>query len=369
MFLNGTGPIPTGSSQANFEQQPRGALGLQAESADFLRLDLVRFLAAIAVVIHHFESNLGVPHSIAPGLPFFVDVFFAISGIVIAYVYSERIANMRGFIKFMQARVARLVPLHWLLTLAYVAISLSAGAAGLNLAEPDRYNLECLPPVFTLIHSVAGCERNVFNYVSWSVSAEMALYLVFPVLLLTIYRSKIALLISSALTLVFLNVFMSGWWDLTYNGGALRAFPGFLLGLTFWKFHDEIKSLKVPGSAFMPTVLALLAIMVFVRNPQLTIHAAYIFVFFVFAMDCATAPNRFIAWLAPLGVLTYSIYMLHPIANTILISLLAQKIMKLEGIAAITYAWGLVALLIPMGLFSYYVFETPVRRVVKSWKI
>ena len=344
----------------------RGILGLRAESGMFLRLDLVRFIAAVAVVVHHFEVNIGIPHSAAPGLPFFVDVFFVISGIVISYAYGERLGSLRAFASFMKARVARLAPLHWLLTLGYVAINLAAAFVGLSVAEPDRYDPACLPSVLALFHAVSGCERNVYNYVSWSISAEMALYFLFPILLMVSARSKGLLLGMTGAALGLLHVFLPGWWNLTYNGGALRALPGFMIGISLWAYREPIRDLRVSGHLFLPAVVVLLAVMIFVENAAITVHAAYLFVFVVFAADMAGQPNETVTWLAPLGALTYSIYMIHPMANTIFISLLAQRILGLEGAVALLFGWGTVVSLIPIGYLSYRYFETPCRRMIKG---
>ncbi|KAA3508897.1 acyltransferase family protein [Agrobacterium rosae] len=85
----------------------------------FVLLDGIRGLAAVAIVHRHAEVFFGRPEASSY---LAVDLFFALSGFVLAHAYGERLAN--GQIKplnFMKARFLRLYPLYGLALLLMTA--------------------------------------------------------------------------------------------------------------------------------------------------------------------------------------------------------------------------------------------------------
>ena len=80
-------------------------------------LDVLRFLAAFAILYHHSHEFLYAESvrqaSAAPsyGLALFVDLFFIISGFVIAHVYEGRVGSLRSVGVFLRKRIARLYAL------------------------------------------------------------------------------------------------------------------------------------------------------------------------------------------------------------------------------------------------------------------
>src|SRR5271157_6057911 len=93
---------------------------LTAASDELLHLDVVRFIASFGIVFHHsHEFYYRAPDRAAltgrtAGLALFVDLFFLISGYVIAHVYRRRVGSLGEIARFIQRRCGRLIPLHWL---------------------------------------------------------------------------------------------------------------------------------------------------------------------------------------------------------------------------------------------------------------
>ena len=119
----------------------------------------------------------------------FVDLFFVVSGFVIARQYFGRVNDAASVGRFLWRRLARIYPLH-LATLAFylaLAGALHFGAARTD--NPARYPLSDLPAQFLLLHAFIG-ERLTFNFPSWSLSAEMFCYLLFPAVALIAQRRK-----------------------------------------------------------------------------------------------------------------------------------------------------------------------------------
>ena len=96
----------------------------------------MRGLAALAVVLFHAHEILGWQP--APGGYLAVDLFFALSGAVIANAYAPRLAagmSMRGFVG---RRLLRFLPLHALGLAAGVAFAAALRFAG----SPDAMSPE-----------------------------------------------------------------------------------------------------------------------------------------------------------------------------------------------------------------------------------
>src|SRR4029450_9736311 len=149
--------------------------------------DGLRIVAAGAVVILHYsdyfkDAGVGrflVAHTWHFNL--FVDLFFVVSGFVIARQYFGCLTAAGLIGRFLWRRLARIYPLH-LATLAFylaLAGALHFGAARTD--NPARYPLSDLPAQLLLLHAFVG-ERLTFNFPSWSLSAEMFCYLLFPFL-------------------------------------------------------------------------------------------------------------------------------------------------------------------------------------------
>src|SRR3546814_6212616 len=82
------------------------------------------------------------------------------------------------------------------------------------------------------------------------------------------------------------------------------------------------------------------------------------------AADQAGHPNALSRWIAPLGVLTYGIYMLHPIIRSLGYPLMMAA--GFESNLAITIC-GLFVL--PAAYLSYVWFENPARRWISRWRL
>ncbi|WP_146592392.1 acyltransferase family protein [Puniceibacterium confluentis] len=340
--------------------------GLQAESDAFLRLDLLRFIASMGIVLFHYSEWVGIDRQITSGLQLFVDVFFVISGLVICYVYSEKVHSRAQIQNFWISRIARIVPLHWAMTLAYVSLGLLAGALGMGLNQPEKYDISCLPGVMTLTHAFGGCDHLVYNFVSWSISAEFAMYLLFPVLALIIVRSRLAVLALFVGALGALYLLDDGWWTRSYNFGVLRALPGFLLGCVLYLWRAELSALRLPGVLFGPVLASLLAGMILIEAQGVTVLLSYLAVTLIYAMDRHGPPNAVMIRLSLLGQLTYSLYMLHPLFQTVALSVIGERILGLQGSVMTLYVVASLPVLIGLSYLSLVKFETPMRRLVRK---
>ena len=125
-------------------------------SGDLLHLDLMRFIASAGIVFHHshefFAPVAKRPYLLdqTAGLALFVDLFFVISGFVIAYIYHERMNSIHDYVTFLQRRAGRLVPLHWLTLLASITVWSMFGLLHYPTAHTPSFKPECIAETASL---------------------------------------------------------------------------------------------------------------------------------------------------------------------------------------------------------------------------
>ncbi|MDB5616825.1 acyltransferase [Tardiphaga sp.] len=339
-------------------------------------LDALRIIAACAVVVLHYSDYVkDVPvgqFMVAHVWHFnlFVDLFFVVSGFVIASQYLGRVADGRAIGRFIWRRLARIYPLH-LATLAFyvlIALALYFGAARTDNAA--RYPFSDLPAQFLLLHAFDGA-RLTFNFPSWSLSAEMFCYVLFPLVGLLVTRGRavvLALIVVPAFAnTVYAHVAGTGSWAHWINqGGAFRGLPAFNLGIACWLYRDQIARWPIIPGAVTSLLAAYILFGSFV--PEM-VDLLIIYVIAVLAIQCDCA-NR-ATTLMRLGLdrgsqWTYSCYMLHLPVATVILTFGARYLepylpggrLTLIPVALMVLAFGSV--------LSLRYFETPVRRYLND---
>lgn len=139
-------------------------------------LTSLRFFAALSIAIFHLQG-IGFGRAYEP-LALGVSFFFVLSGFVLTYAYGGR-----GDVKlrtFFVNRLARIWPAH----LVTAAVALALFHSGMI------YSVDWYPYILTnlfMLHSWIPTSGHVFslNAVTWSISAEMAFYAAFPLVLVT----------------------------------------------------------------------------------------------------------------------------------------------------------------------------------------
>lgn len=341
---------------------------LRATSDELLHLDMVRIVASAGIVLCHsgefFFSRADRldSHARMAGLALFVDVFFIISGFVIAHVYADRIGTWRDYGRFMQRRVGRLYPLHIVTMLAMAGLFAVIGSLNVATNTDMRLVPQCLVTGALLIHSAVDCGGRVPNGVNWSISAEMFMYLAFPVLLWVSARlGWLRYLAWAGFMFIAFRANAPGA-DWAQSNLPWRALPGFFLGIALR--HDWRFLARIPLPSVTPLMLSLaLAVGSLVKVPiNLLLVLAYLIAISGVIADGRAKAAPVVARLAPWGQLTYSMYMLHPFVVMILINAIGDKLLKLgvPALSAVTLA-GYVLIVI-VSILSFKLFETPARR-------
>lgn len=353
---------------------------LKTDSDDMLHLDALRALGAVLIVVFHFNRFINIDgrwqavDDTVKSFSLLVDLFFVISGYVISAVYTGRIRTVSDFRWFLQKRVARLMPLHWLTLGVFIIIAI-AGLLGLvNDRDPSRYDPACVVPNLLNLQAFGICRAQTFNFVSWSISAEWAMYLLLPLLLWLAMRGTVwlALVTAAILAILFaVPLFLPDaqpfhMW--TADFGIARAAPGFLVGMIAYKLRGLLGSLPGARWWFFVCCGAFIVGAALQLDRGLLLFVCYAVGLLGVAADNAPVkPGPVVRWLAPWGQLSYSIYMLHPLALKIALNWVGLGMLHLGGDAMRLWCltWGLA--LIPVSYLSLVYFEKPARDAIARW--
>jgi peptidoglycan/LPS O-acetylase OafA/YrhL len=187
----------------------------------------VRIVAAMWVVLFHVRGNIAsefpwLAEVIGPVLAhgeLGVDLFFALSGYVLALNYGERMGlrlDRNATVKFWWARLARVWPAYvFMLVFAAVWHGLLLARQSDDPVDVRDYSVGSFLRQLTLVvqWTEPGFDRLTWNGAAWSVSAEAFAYLLFPVMVLLIFRLNRSLstrsLVVMAGVLLFPVVFFS----------------------------------------------------------------------------------------------------------------------------------------------------------------
>ncbi|MBX9664154.1 acyltransferase [Novosphingobium sp.] len=154
-----------------------------------LRLEALtglRGLAAWLVVFYHIRLSLTallpapVIAMLAKGY-LAVDLFFMLSGFVLWLTYGARLARFEpaDIGAFWWRRIARIWPLHAVVLSGFVLLAVLLAITGRDSAG---YPLAELPLHVVLIQNWGFTGALAWNHPAWSISTEMAAYLLFPLL-------------------------------------------------------------------------------------------------------------------------------------------------------------------------------------------
>jgi peptidoglycan/LPS O-acetylase OafA/YrhL len=334
-------------------------------------LDTLRIIAAAAVVVLHYaeyaKDNAAAHFIFAHVQHFnlFVDLFFVISGFVIAKQYLERVGSPDDVKRFLWRRFARIYPLH-LLTLAFYLSVAAVLQLGLARGEnPARYPLSDIPAQLLMLHAIVG-ERLTFNFPSWSLSAEMFCYLLFPLLAACAVRWRSSVLVVFVIA-VLANSAVStltdtgAWTEWINRGGVFRALPSFALGITLYIYRAKF---DLAPAIRVPFTLPLAVFLVFggLLPQALMLAAVYAIVLLAARVDAMRqqtflSRNRIDRW----SDLTYSVYMLHIPVATIVLTIGSRYLAPFIPNAKLALVPLALVVLAAASGASYRYVETPIR--------
>jgi len=337
--------------------------GGETNNRRFVLLDAIRGLAAIFVLFRHT-----VPYW---GFGFYrsylaVDLFFVLSGFVIAFAYDQRMrTGAMSLGQFLTARLIRMYPVYLVsLALCVVVWSNNLGQAAVPLA----FALLFLPwpvPHNSLLFAVNGPYWSLF----FELAANLLYGLARPLLSNLVLAGVLVLSgIGVVVTAFAYGNLDTGWqWGQTsIVGGFARSVFGVFVGLLLYRNHDHLA--RLVGRVISPWA-AFLLVAIVLASPtagDLDPVADSLVVLLVFPTLVLAASNhtgqRGRSTLLILGSASYPLYVLHQQAGLIVDFLTG-------GMVKETAPWsGMIftALLILACVALEKAFDLPVRRWLRQ---
>ncbi|MES2473745.1 MAG: acyltransferase [Pseudomonadota bacterium] len=208
---------------------------------------------------HHYSGLLWLDRIAARGY-LWVEFFFALSGFILTYAYSHRLKDLlqwRGYGDFLRARLIRLYPLHLFMLLFILAMVITlralAAAGGYVSIYDLPWHQDVSPKGFVLslflVQAWGTMDRLTWNGLSWFVSVEFALCLLFPALL---YLSDgrawrgVALVAAGVAGLLALLATSPHGLDITFDFGVLRGLADFTIGVGLAVLFRQVQDQRIP---------------------------------------------------------------------------------------------------------------------------
>lgn len=342
----------------------------------------LRGVAAVYVVIFHFLIGQQFTNPLTTLLAhgyLAVDIFFVLSGFVMTLTYNhlfDRGYSLSGYAKFLGKRIARVYPLYFVGSLcAFFLIR-----AGLLDAPHLKLQVALLWNVFMV--QAWGITESL-DGPGWSISAEWAAYLLFPVFLLLLIerrRGRWLALLSSVGALILLTVLpvshahavapaaLLDIHDSRYGLPVVRCLSEFILGMLAYKsstmpcvncfaargrVHDAL-ALSVVLLLMLPYTDLLIASLI----PPLLVGLA--------SGRSVTARVLSSKPLGTAGRYSFSIYMVHTLLYGVL-GWIHHRINSAGLHHGQTFAaLAGISLTIPLSALAYQLIEKPGRSLIRN---
>ncbi len=282
----------------------------------FPYLNLLRFVAAMVVVFHHFAIqvppfNDGVLNQWIGNGNFMVNLFFVLSGFVLYHRYQDAdFCSISEYIVFYKKRARRLLPLY------YIGLIMSLCYIIYVVGQVD---------VFRVILAFAGLQSfdiwsyPVINVPSWSLSVEFIFYLIFPLVFIFIVdRSRQFTLIFAVVFWVITEglfyVLQSTYTDLYLHLNPFFSLPSFVLGMVFYRYLPLFKKTSKNMKVVRALIVLVITVVVlyqpyFYKNYSGLLAPLFGCLILSLAAIDTTLKNG--NWMDKLGDLSYAIYILH----------------------------------------------------------
>ena len=299
----------TGLAASNIEASETLA---KLNAGRFYTLDGMRGVAAVVVVAFHAGETMG------DGVPRFgymaVDLFFVLSGFVIARAYDDRLASGMTFKEFAARRFCRLFPM--MLVGSLLGLLAPPALNGTNLALSTVLNSLGLPGIPTRL----APSLTPLNPALWSLFFELYVANLSYALFSRILRGRwLAVLVVCSAVAMAWTIHKTGWfnvgWGWGWNNapfGLARVLFGFYAGVGLSSLHRRYPPPTVPPLLILAATVVILCAPLggghLVHWIELAI-AVLVFPTLVYLGSSITERNpRVGEWL---GEASYALYAMH----------------------------------------------------------
>ncbi|CAN5195698.1 acyltransferase [soil metagenome] len=334
-------------------------------------LDGVRGIAAIAVVLQHIAGFY--QFSFATGGYLAVDLFFILSGFVIAWHYDEKLLGGMRPLTFMRHRIVRLYPLFAL----GLALGVVKSLGRIAFHAPDALSMTqfILATVFnTVILPAPFVARDLFphNGPLWSLFFEVVINIAYAWAIVRMPRPLLIALCVAGAAGMILGIALDppngldvGWNLVTAPFGLARVTFGFVMGMLIARRYREHPPTYIDSA---PHKLFLLAVMlaaflsplpkelVHLRDGAFALLFAPLMILMGARLSVTGVAQRLMGWL---GFISYPLYALHfPIMSAMCFAL------QRSGVDVVTSCIVTLATTIIVAHIAGIWFDPPIRKLL-----
>lgn len=333
-------------------------------------LTSIRGFAALWVALMHFQLGMAdVGYSLWPGLAHYgyagVDIFFILSGFILAAVY--RGIAWRNLAAFLTRRAFRVYPMHLAVLGGMVLLWLDAYLRfGVhNEAQQLRWL-----PVFALLLQPFVYHRLMWNAVAWSISVELVCYLLFPLAIMALRHARLFVLVPIILILGAIEHHLQIYDLYVWGDGAVaRGLVGFGLGMALRLASER---LPVPA-AWLTSLGELIGLggIVFCASMSPTLDFGHdIPQCAALLILCLSYDSGLVArvlharWCLWFGRISFSLYLMHE--NVIGVAWTRYPASRLpfsHDINGLVWTLGVLGLCLALSTVTWLVIEEPFRRL------
>jgi peptidoglycan/LPS O-acetylase OafA/YrhL len=293
---------------------------------------------------------------------FAVPLFFILSGYVLALRYLSRFAApaSKDVLRFWSLRLGRVYPVH------VFTLLISLGMVARHGWPTDEgHTLRTFAANLFMIHAWTSTLVQSWNYPSWSISSEWFAYLLFPLVAVACCRCGPR----QARTLLALAAAVSA---AVYAFEPFLVFKGLAVVVPTFIGGMALAMTFPPGSRsvsprWSEAGLIAVAVLPFIVGPGPAQRALYLAIFFVLIGVLGANGHRAgVLWRSRrsvyLGEISYSLYMTHAIAITLIVRFVAVDVIRAAPFAVrAAVAGGCIVAIAGMAAATYYGVERPMR--------
>jgi len=195
-------------------------------------------------------------------------------------------------------------------------------------------------------------------------------YLALPAFLLLLRAGPwlpLGLAAAAAAALWWLAPAAAGPWYAWTTLGVLRAVPSFAFGVALFGARAALGG-SGAGRLFWAALAGFVAAIFAGLPPPWLLLAAWAVVALGVAADAGGRRGVVVRRLAPLGQLTYGVYMLHGAVLMLSCNILLDRVLHLTGAARNAWVVASMVAVLPVSWASYALFERPARRALSRWR-
>lgn len=333
-------------------------------------LQYLRAIAASSVVYFHISGYKDYSHWIVFG-SFGVDIFFVLSGFVIAMITQKNTSP----INFAISRISRIVPSYWLLTIALFLLALIKP----ELLSSTRANLdELIKSLLFVPYYDSKNQIEPLLSVGWTLNYEMYFYAC----------AMLGLVLFKRFGVIFSIIPITAFYIISYNSYHNEAIFKFVSSWRVFEFVSgmilfKITKTPIELSPLKTILLILIAIFCYIGLAfqelncdgllsailSITLSSLMVAIFIRLEPIFTKIPEKVSKFFISIGDASYATYLTHFFTMNLFIKIICNKLMHISGESVLLVSLNLIACLI-IGHLFYIFLDNPMhlsmRRFISS---